>query len=223
MSASNTQVSSQILIASDDATLANRYTNILGDEFTVSVANTAPDAMSYLKQHRPQLLVIDPLLFNNDVKSTISEISTTSPLSRIVVVEDTQHRSLDQMALFKTGAHGFFAENISPAMLIKAVHAMSSGEVWVPRKLISRLISELARGTIASQGRNDPAVKKSVSRLTPRELEVAQMVHSGGNNKMIARELAISERTVKAHLSAIFRKLHIENRLHLALFFNSIT
>jgi len=49
------------------------------------------------------------------------------------------------------------------------------------------------------------------------------MVHLGGNNKVIARELDISERTVKAHLSAIFRKLDVENRLHLALFFNEIS
>ena len=48
------------------------------------------------------------------------------------------------------------------------------------------------------------------------------MVHRGGNNKSIARTLDISERTVKAHLSAIFRKLDIENRLHLALFFSEL-
>ena len=222
MSAGDTQVSSQILIASDDSALANRYTDILGDEFTVSMANTPSDVMLSLKQHRPQLVMIDPLLFKDNIKSAISEISATSPLSRIVIIEDTSDRSLDQMALFKTGAHGFLADNISPSLLVKAVHSVSKGEVWVPRKLISRLISELARGTVSSERRNDPATRKSVSRLTPRELEVAQMVHSGGNNKMIARELAISERTVKAHLSAIFRKLHIENRLHLALFFNEI-
>jgi DNA-binding NarL/FixJ family response regulator len=48
------------------------------------------------------------------------------------------------------------------------------------------------------------------------------MVHQGGNNKTIARKLDISERTVKAHLSAIFRKLNIENRLHLAIYFNDV-
>ena len=223
MSASNTQESPQVFIASDDITLANRYTDILADEFTVSVVHTTSDAMLFVKQHLPQLVMIDPLLFKDDIKASISGISTTSPLSRIVVIEDTADRSLDQMALFKTGAHGFFADNISPTLLVKAVHSVSKGEVWVPRKLISRLISELASGAAASKHRKDPAARNSVAKLTPRELEVAQMVHSGGNNKMIARELAISERTVKAHLSAIFRKLNIVNRLHLALFFNEIS
>jgi len=223
MSVSNTQVSSQILIASDDSSLANRYSSILGDEFTVSMANTLLDAMKLLKQDCPQLVMLDPLLFKERIKGSISEISATSPLTRIIIIEDTSDRSFDQMVLFKSGAHGFLADNISPALLVKAVHSVSKGEVWVPRKLITRLISELAKGAVSSERRKDPATRESMSRLTPRELEVAQMVHSGGNNKLIARELAISERTVKAHLSAIFRKLNIENRLHLALFFNQIS
>ena len=167
--------------------------------------------------------MIDPLLFKDQVKLTITEISATSPLTRIVIIEDTVNRCLDQMTLFKSGAHGFFADDISPALLVKAIQSVAKGEVWVPRKLITTLISELARGKAASQGRQDPAARESMAKLTPRELEVAQMVHTGGNNKMIARELDISERTVKAHLSAIFRKLNIANRLHLALFFNEIT
>ena len=223
MSASNTQPGTLILIASDDSSLANRYGDLLGDQFTVNLVNTALDTMNFLKQHCPQLVMIDPLLFKENIKSTLSEISAASPLTRIVLVEDAADRSLDQMALFKSGAHGFIAANISPPLLVKAVISVSKGEVWVPRKLITRLISELASGTVSSERRKDPATRKSMSRLTPRELEVAQMVHTGGNNKMIARELEISERTVKAHLSAIFRKLNIENRLHLALFFNQVS
>ena len=223
MSASSTKNGTHLMIASDDASLADRYTKILIEGFSVTVADTSSNAMLLIQQDLPQVVMIDPLLFKNQVKLIISEISTTSPLTRIVIIEDTLNRCLDQMTLFKSGAHGFFADDISPALLVKAVQSVSKGEVWVPRKLITTLISELARGKAASQGRQDPAARESMAKLTPRELEVAQMVHTGGNNKMIARELDISERTVKAHLSAIFRKLNIANRLHLALFFNEIT
>jgi len=222
MSASNTQENPHILIASDDSSLATRYTNLLVDESRVSVADTSTDVILFIKQHLPQLVMIDPLLFRGHVKSTISRISTSSPLSRIVVIIDEADRTLDQMSLFKAGAHGFIADDISPSLLTKAIQSVSKGEVWVPRKLISRLISELARSKAAKEGRQDLAARETMAKLTPREFEVAQMVHLGGNNKMIARELDISERTVKAHLSAIFRKLNIANRLHLALFFNEI-
>jgi DNA-binding NarL/FixJ family response regulator len=108
-------------------------------------------------------------------------------------------------------------------LLLKAAHAVCHGEIWVPRHLITQLIGELARAGSADTLKLSRAGARSVAVLTPRELQVAQMVHLGGNNKIIARELDISERTVKAHLSAIFRKLDIENRLHLALFFNEIS
>ena len=222
MSASSTEGKPQLLIASDDSSLATRYTNILVDGFRVSVADTSADAFLFIKQHLPQIIVIDPLLFKDHIKSAVAGISSSSPLSRIVIIEDAKGRTLDQMTLFKTGAHGFFANDISRPLLVKAIQSVSKGEVWVPRKLITRLISELARGKAASKDRQELAARKTMAKLTPREFEVAQMVHSGGNNKMIARELDISERTVKAHLSAIFRKLNIANRLHLALFFNEI-
>ena len=222
MSASSTEGKPHILIASDDGSLANRYTKILVDGFRVSVADSSADAILFIKQHLPQVIVIDPLLFKDHFKSAVAGISSSSPLSRIVIIEDATDRTLDQMTLFKAGAHGFFADDISPPLLVKAIQSVSKGEVWVPRRLITRLISELARGKAASEGRQQLAARKTMAKLTPREFEVAQMVHLGGNNKMIARELDISERTVKAHLSAIFRKLNIANRLHLALFFNEI-
>jgi len=105
-------------------------------------------------------------------------------------------------------------------LLNRAVQMVCEGEYWIQRKLIANMINDLAREMAESQnqdGRNENAV---ISALTPRELEVAKMVRLGENNKMIARELDISERTVKAHLSAIFRKLEIQNRLHLALYFS---
>ena len=222
MSASSTERKPHILIASDHSSLANRYTNILADGFKVSVADTSADAILFIKQHLPQIIVIDPLLFKDHIKSAVAGISSSSPLSRIVIIEDATDRTLDQMILFKTGAHGFIADDISPPLLVKAILSVLKGEVWVPRRLITRLISELARSKAAKEGRQDLAARETMAKLTPREFEVAQMVHLGGNNKMIARKLEISERTVKAHLSAIFRKLNIANRLHLALFFNEI-
>ncbi|NOR39726.1 MAG: hypothetical protein GQ537_00785 [Gammaproteobacteria bacterium] len=89
--------------------------------------------------------------------------------------------------------------------------------------MISKLIADLANKSGTNSRESILVKNESIAHLTPRELEVAQMVHLGGNNKLIARELDISERTVKAHLSAIFRKLDVENRLHLALFFNALS
>jgi DNA-binding NarL/FixJ family response regulator len=167
--------------------------------------------------------MLDPDSFNDSLSQTITKIIKKTPQTKIIVLEGTTENPVNQMSLFKTGAHGFCAVDIKPDLLLKAAYAVCNGEIWVPRQLITQIIGELARE--GSKGTLTPgrAGAKSVECLTPRELQVAQMVHLGGNNKIIARELDISERTVKAHLSAIFRKLEIENRLHLALLFNEIS
>jgi DNA-binding NarL/FixJ family response regulator len=139
-----------------------------------------------------------------------------------MIIETPSGPEVDQVAFFNAGVHGFCKENIPPALLKKAIDAVLTGELWMPRSLITRIVDEYTRnrrGTVNFSRQTD----KAVECLTPRELEVARMVHRGGNNKTIARKLNISERTVKSHLSAIFRKLDIENRLHLALYLNEIT
>ena len=94
-------------------------------------------------------------------------------------------------------------------------------EFDVLKDAISKALSSWNSLTRA-QSEHMAAVER-FSRLTQRQEEVFRILISGASNKEIARRLDISERTVKAHLSAIFRKLNIANRLHLALFFNEIT
>ena len=223
MPLSDTYTKASILIASDNTTLAKWFFDVLADEFAPEVLSKTASTCTRIAESHPHMVILDPGLFRESLPETITEILKSAPHTRIIVLEGTTPNSVNQMPLFKTGAHGFFASDIRPGLLIKAAHAVCQGEIWVPRTLISQLIGELARENSKGRPRFSTAGAKSVEQLTPRELQVAQMVHLGGNNKIIARELDISERTVKAHLSAIFRKLNIENRLNLALFFNGIS
>jgi two-component system nitrate/nitrite response regulator NarL len=223
MPVSDMHTKASILIASDSASLTEKFTEILADEFIMGVINRAPSTCTCIAESHPHLVMLDPALFNEILPNTITSIQKKTPHTRIIVLEGTISTPIDQMSLFKTGAHGFCGVDIQPDLLIKAAHAVCHGEIWVPRHLITQLIGELAHESSADTLKLSRAGAKSVAVLTPRELQVAKMVHLGGNNKIIARELDISERTVKAHLSAIFRKLDIENRLHLALFFNEIS
>jgi two-component system nitrate/nitrite response regulator NarL len=222
MPESDMHTKASVLLASDSTSLTEQFSIILAEEFSLEVLSEASVACSRIAESHPHLVILDPAIFNESLPETIREILETAPHTRIIVLKDTTGKPINQMALFKTGAHGFCSADIQPDLLIKAVRAVCQGEIWVPRQLITQLIGELARENSAGIQKLSRAGAKSVEILTPRELQVAKMVHLGGNNKIIARELEISERTVKAHLSAIFRKLDIENRLHLALFFNDI-
>jgi DNA-binding NarL/FixJ family response regulator len=97
------------------------------------------------------------------------------------------------------------------------VAVVQKGEVWIGRALVARIVDELGGAAVAPNGHLSGA---SVSSLTSREREIAALVAAGGANKEIASQLGVSERTVKAHLTAAFRKLGVTDRLRLALFLN---
>lgn len=222
MPASDSQEIPVILVASNNTALIERFTSVLDEVFLLEVTTSSSGLDTLISQSNPQLIMIDPALFNDTLMETITAAINQATEARIIILEDDENKPVDQLALFKTGVHGFLSHTITSTLLLKAVHAVYDGETWVPRQLITRLIRELARDSNAGTHTLNFAGNSSIEHLTPREMQVAEMVHRGGNNKLIARELDISERTVKAHLSAIFRKLDIENRLHLALFFSEL-
>ena len=210
----------RILIASADSELVLRFSAVLQQNYSMLKWTGRNSANEIFQDDEPDLVLIDPRYFPDPITPYVAEIAESNQSLRIMIIENQSDRQVDQYALFKAGAHGFCKENISDALLNRAVQMVCEGEYWIQRKLVANIIDDLARELTKTNGPSLTGDNPVLDALTPRELEVARMVRLGGNNKMIARELDISERTVKAHLSAIFRKLDIQNRLHLALYFN---
>ncbi|MDH3526928.1 MAG: response regulator transcription factor [Gammaproteobacteria bacterium] len=217
MSSEVQETTVRVLVASDDQALTTRMAGILEATCSLSDARSWVEALESIRRHQQHILLLDPGLIQDTPKQSVAEVSAESPDTQIMIIEVPSRPGIDQIAFFNAGVHGFCKDDIPPTLLKKAVNAVLKGELWMPRSLITRIVDDYARNR-----RPSSQTDKSVNCLTPRELEVARMVHKGGNNKTIARNLNISERTVKSHLSAIFRKLNIENRLHLALYFNEI-
>ena len=212
----------RVLIASSDNRLSMRFTGILGPSYSVTCVAGWPEAVVRVASAAHHVVIIEPALTRSGIVDAVAEIYSKSGETHIIVVEDPPLPETDQVELFKLGVHGFCQRDISPELLIKAVEAVVNGELWMQRSLITRIIDELTQSGPSSKTADSLSGGSPIECLTPRELEVARMVNKGGNNKSIARTLDISERTVKAHLSSIFRKLNIENRLHLAIFFHNV-
>lgn len=104
---------------------------------------------------------------------------------------------------------------------------VEDGGVWISHVVLPLIMKQLREKSVADKQQEQaprPVAKEdpvSSSSLTPREREIARLVGNGASNKVIARELNITDRTVKAHLSAIFQKLGVRDRLQLALYINS--
>lgn len=106
------------------------------------------------------------------------------------------------------GALGFIPKTSEPATYVQAIHAILAGDIWLPDAL---------KQEVANQPKPDLSMQKKVAELTPQQFKVLCYLHEGLLNKQVAYELSISEATVKAHITAIFRKLEINNRTQAVL------
>lgn len=162
---------------------------------------------------KPQVLLLDHDLPGLDGMNGTASLMRWSPEAKIIVLgealsDDTEWR------LFKAGVRGCCRNDIEPQFLERVVAAVQQGELWIRRTLTYRLLDELK---VASERQPDRAFLDLLGSLTQREYEIAEHVGNGDANRQIAESLAITERTVKAHLSEIFRKLGIADRLKLGL------
>lgn len=120
--------------------------------------------------------------------------------------------------LMKLGVRGYCHAESVPEQLQEVSQVVRAGGYWVPPGIIQRLIQFSTRIPKST----DQATVDEFEQLTERELEVAKMVGKGASNKEIAEVLSVSERTVKAHLTAIFEKLDLRDRVQLALAINRL-
>ena len=117
--------------------------------------------------------------------------------------------------LLKAGVRGCCRSDSDPKFLRQVVDAVQQGELWIRRTLTCRLIDEL--GKTSAKNKAYRTSLGMLNKLTQREYDIAVRVGNGESNKQIANACAITERTVKAHLTEVFLKLGVTDRLNLAL------
>lgn len=171
-----------------------------------------------LARVKPQILLLDLDLSGLDAPAGLADLMNLSPGTKIVILS----RALSDEAewdLFKAGVRGCCPGDIEPKHLKSVVLAVQQGELWIRRTLTCRLLDELGV-IVREKNQIKQAASNLLVNLTQREHEIATLVGNGESNKQIAQRLSITERTVKAHLTEIFRKLDIADRLKLALIVN---
>jgi NarL family two-component system response regulator LiaR len=133
-------------------------------------------------------------------------IRAASPSTKVIVLTSFDDDEKVFPAI-KAGAAGYLLKDVHPAELAEAVRKASRGEALLAPSVAARLMQE-----VAGEG------GRPGSDLTERELEVLRLIARGQANKVIARELGVSEKTVKTHVSNILAKLHLADRTQAALY-----
>ena len=163
----------------------------------------------------PRVLLLDLELTGLDGARGVAAIRRASPATKIIAFSQVDSDEFE-IALFKLGVRGCARRDIEPQLLKRIVAAIEQGELWIRRVISSRLLDDLS-ARFREDAHASKAIGDDLALLTEREREIVRLIGSGESNKQIARELCITERTVKAHLTGIFRKLGVADRVRLAL------
>ena len=174
----------------------------------VGAAGSGGEAVRLARQLKPALLLMEKNLPRMSGLEALRELGGKHPV-RVMLLADALSAS-EILEVLELGARGVFISDLDVKLLFKAVHAVLKGEYWVGREEVGNLLGALgiARGIAAGRGGGG---------LSPRELAIGEAVGRGMSNKAIARRFALSENTVKHHLTRVFRKLGVASRLELAL------
>jgi two-component system NarL family response regulator len=206
-----------ILIASNQANAREQWQQALAKDYTTEHVSNLALLLDVIGHYHPAMLLLDRNLAGNDYLENVLQIHKASPQTRILIMHDGNDEDVQVEAL-KMGVKGYCNHaTVTPELLVKAVKTIKCNEVWLPRRLVPQIIEELAVNAATEASELTTEQIQGLNSMTPRQREVIRMVCDGANNKTIADQLAISERTVKTHLSAIFTKLGVQSRLHLAL------
>lgn len=143
----------------------------------------------------------------------ITALANQIPSTKIIVMSE-QHSTEEAFHVLKAGARGYLSISTSPEAFIKCIHVVAEGQIWAPFQATTRLMEEYSKLVQA----NRQVHKMVQSKLTEREYEILQLIAQGYSNRDMAARLFISEKTVKTHLSNIFSKIEVSDRLQAALY-----
>ena len=203
----------RILIADDHPLIREGLRRILEMDPQIKVVGEVGDGQGAINKTRildPDVVLMDLKMPGTDGIEASRVIRREFPEIRIIIL--TIADDDDMLEVIRAGASGYLLKDVEPGELLKAIHTVYEGRPAFHPIVTSRLLGEYNR--LSMPVRKDD----EISMLTEREKEVLGLIAQGESNKNIAHKLFISEKTVKNHITSIFRKLKVEDRTQAAIF-----
>lgn len=176
----------------------------------IAAASTGQEGLDMVHDANPDVILLDMRMPDMDGLAVLKQLraaGVTAPITMLTTSNDEQ----DLVETLRNGAQGYLLKDMDPDELVAALYNIVKGETVVAPQLAGTLARAL-------QGKSEePEQKTPLSELTPREFEIIEHLAIGQSNKVIARELGITDGTVKLHVKAILRKLSIRSRVEAAV------
>jgi DNA-binding NarL/FixJ family response regulator len=180
------------------------------DLVVVGEAGDGEEAVALTLQYEPDILLLDVAMPHANGMEVLQQIAAASKATRIIMVTGAVEENELRQAL-RLGARGFVLKESGAMQLLESIRVVHGGEYFVGRECMADLVSAVrSRGVVVDDGK---VPRKSDFGLTARERQIVSAVVNAYQNKEIAEKFAISEKTVKHHLTNIFNNVGVSNRL----------
>jgi DNA-binding NarL/FixJ family response regulator len=204
----------RVLIVDDHDLFRSGLRNLLEDEgvHVVGEASAGQEALNIVREVAPDVVVMDLNMPGMGGVEATRHISTIAPLTRVVMltISDQDNDVIDAIL---AGACGYLLKDSSIQELIAGIKAASQGESLISPTIASKVLQRVRASS------TQPEIENTIrAELSEREIEVLKLIANGKDNAQIARDLFISPKTVKNHISNILMKLQIENRIQAAVY-----
>lgn len=208
-----------LIIASANKEKVGNWIDVLEPLYPVEFSDSIEKIILSVKHNENTLLILDALLI--DEEQQLAQVCQT--VEKVIVVGE--NLTVDQqIKLIYQGAWGYSNYLIGNRLIVRAIESVLSNEVWLERQLIPHMLKEIVtQHNFLKNGLHfNDTTNELFSLLTHREIEVIEMLYKGDDNASIAKALDITSRTVKAHMTSIYRKLDVHDRFQLLVFLKDL-
>jgi DNA-binding NarL/FixJ family response regulator len=199
----------RVLIADDQELVRTGFRVIVGAEADIEVVGEAGDGRQTIEaviKHRPDVVLMDIRMPNLDGIEATRQIAHSHARPPRILILTTFDLDEYVYEALRAGASGFLLKDARADELLHAVRVIAAGDALLALAITRKLIEDFARRPPPS------AQPPAMAELTPRELEVLELIAHGHSNSDIARDLIVSDATVKTHVARIFSKLDLHDR-----------
>ena len=180
----------------------------------VGEADSLRAALQIASREQPSIILVGLMVGTDQDLDNLPLLLVASKDARALALTSTPDVNLDRRAV-KAGAMGLISRQVAPDVFIKAIRKVHMGEAWLDRCTVADVLTEMSR---PAKQEIVNATARQMGNLTKRERDIIKLVSRGYKNKLVAQHLAISDVTVRHHLTSIFSKLELTDRFELIIY-----